>query len=178
MIKFITGNPGKLKEAQLILGEVEGLDIDLPEIQEIDPHKIIEAKLLEAQKHHDGEFIIEDTSLYIDELNGLPGPLSKWFLKTIGNEGISNIASNLSNQKGEAVTIIGYSGKNKEIEYFKGSVKGDIVKTAGTGFGWDPIFKPAGYDKTFGEMNETEKNAISMRKIAFEKLRKHLNENI
>jgi len=44
----------------------------LPELQEIDARKIIEAKLIEARKYHDGEFIVEDTSLYLNCLNGLP----------------------------------------------------------------------------------------------------------
>ena len=51
MIYFITGNAGKLAEAQAIIPEIEGLAVDLPEIQDIDPEAIIKAKLLEAQKH-------------------------------------------------------------------------------------------------------------------------------
>ena len=58
---FITGNKGKLAEVQSILGPIEALDIDLPEIQELDAHKIIRAKIEEAQKHQKGEFIVEDT---------------------------------------------------------------------------------------------------------------------
>ena len=84
---FITGNKGKLVEVQEIISSVEQLDIDLPEIQDIDAQEIIRAKLEEAQKHHQGQFIVEDTSLYLDCLNGLPGPLIKWFMKTIGNDG-------------------------------------------------------------------------------------------
>lgn len=61
---FITGNKGKLAEVQSILGNIEGLDIDLPEIQELDAHAIIKAKLTEALKHQTGTFIVEDTSLY------------------------------------------------------------------------------------------------------------------
>src|SRR3989344_6958047 len=87
-IYFITGNKGKLAEVQSILGNVEGLDIDLPEVQSLDAHEIIKAKLEEAKKHQTGEFIVEDTSLYFEALKGLPGPLIKWFMKTIGNDGL------------------------------------------------------------------------------------------
>jgi hypothetical protein len=52
-----------------VIKNIKQMDIDLAELQEIDPHKIIEAKLIEARKHHDGEFIVEDTSLYMDCLN-------------------------------------------------------------------------------------------------------------
>jgi inosine triphosphate pyrophosphatase len=168
---FITGNKGKLAEAQSILGDVEGLDIELPEIQSLDAHEIIKEKLEEAQKHHSGEFIVEDTSLYFDALNGLPGPLIKWFMKTVGNDGLYKMAESFRNFNAEAKTIVGYSNSNKEISFHEGTVRGSIVAPRGEGFGWDPIFQPNGHDKTFGEMSAEEKNSISMRKFAFEKLK-------
>lgn len=94
---FITGNKDKFEEVRSILTNIEQLDIDLPEIQEIDAKVIIKAKLLQALNHKEAEFILEDTSLYLDCLNGLPGPLIKWFMKTIGNEGLFNIIEELQN---------------------------------------------------------------------------------
>lgn len=175
MIKFITGNKGKIEEALQILGDVDSLDLDLIEIQEIDAQVIIEAKLKEAEKIHKGEFIVEDTSLYLDALGGLPGPLIKWFMKTIGNDGLYKIAEKLGENGAEAKTIIGYSDVDGKVKFFEGSVRGTISEPRGTGFGWDPIFIPSGYKKTFGEMTSNEKNEISMRKIAFEKLREYLD---
>jgi non-canonical purine NTP pyrophosphatase (RdgB/HAM1 family) len=178
MINFITGNVGKFDEIKSILGDVERMDIDLPEIQEIDPKAIIEAKLKEALKHHKGEFIVEDTSLYMDSLNGLPGPLIKWFLKTVGQAGLADIADKLGNRRAEAKTIIGYAKSETEIRYFEGSIAGRIVAPRGDGgFGWDQIFLPDGHDKTFGEMSRPEKNKLSMRKIATEKLKEFINSN-
>jgi non-canonical purine NTP pyrophosphatase (RdgB/HAM1 family) len=170
---FITGNKGKLAEVQSILGEVNGLDIDLPEIQELDAHKIIKAKLEEAQKHQKGNFIVEDTSLYFDGMNGLPGPLIKWFLKTVGNEGLHKLTE-IFGSGATAKTIIGYSDVSGHVEFFEGSIKGVIVPARVEGFGWDPIFQPEGYDKTFGELSAEIKNSFSMRKIAVEKLKEHL----
>lgn len=172
---FITGNKGKLAEVQSILGNVEGLDIDLPEIQELDAHKIIQAKLEEAQKDQKGEFIVEDTSLYFEAMNGLPGPLIKWFMKTVGNDGLYKMAQAFENFNAEAKTIIGYSDKNGNIEFFEGNIKGTIVSPRGEGFGWDPIFQPEGYSKTFGELSAEEKNSFSMRKIAIEKLKSSIS---
>lgn len=171
---FITGNKGKLAEVQSILGNVEGLDIDLPEIQELDAHKIIQAKLEEAQKHQKGEFIVEDTSLYFESLNGLPGPLIKWFMKTVGNDGLYKMAESFGNFNAEAKTIIGYSDSQNNIQFFEGNIKGTIVSPRGEGFGWDPIFQPDGYSKTFGELSAEEKNSFSMRKIALEKLKEKI----
>lgn len=172
---FITGNKDKLAEIQSILGSVEALDVDLQEIQELDAHKIIKAKLEEALKHHTGDFIVEDTSLYFEALNGLPGPLIKWFMKTVGNEGLYKIAQAFDNFNAEAKTIVGYSGRGGNIEFFEGSIRGTIVSPKGGGFGWDPIFQPEGYSKTFGELSADEKNSFSMRKKAAEKLKQHLD---
>lgn len=176
MLYFITGNENKFEEVKSILSiEIEQLDIDLPEIQEIDPHKVLEAKLLEAFNHHEGEFIVEDTSLYLDTLNGLPGPLIKWFQKTIGLDGLTDIAEKLGDNGGEARVVIGYAKNKDEMHFFSGTLKGTIVKERGeNGFGWDPIFQPGGYDKTFAEMTDQEKNEVSMRKIAVEKLKKFM----
>lgn len=177
MIYFITGNKNKIAEAKAILGDVEQYDIDLPEIQEIDAKKIITEKLLEGLKHKKGEFIVEDTSLYLDCLNGLPGPLIKWFLKTIGGQGIYDIAKAFNNFKAQAKTVIGYAKNEREIEFFEGVIEGVIIQpTVETDFGWDNIFKPNGHEVSFAEMSKDQKNEISMRKLALEELKKHLKE--
>src|SRR3989344_3582902 len=171
---FITGSKDKLSEMKAILGDVEQLEVALPELQDLDAQKVIEAKLKEALKHKTGTFIVEDTSLYLTALKGLPGPLIKWFMKTIGNEGLYKIAVSFENKEAEAKTIIGYTDGG-ETQFFEGSFRGSIVEPRGDkGFGWDPIFQPEGHSKTFAEMDATEKNLFSMRKVAAEKLRQHL----
>ena len=172
---FITGNKNKFAEIKAILPNIERLDIDLPEIQEIDAKKIVKAKLLEALNHRKAEFIVEDTSLYFDCLNGLPGPLIKWFIKTIGNKGLFNIVEKLGNTNAEAKTIVGYAKSPEKIHYFEGSIKGKIISPKGkSSFGWDPIFQPDKYSKSFAEMSREEKNNISMRRIALNKLKKFM----
>lgn len=179
MIHFITGNPSKLKEARAILGDIqiEQLDIELPEIQEIDAHKIIEAKLKEAHKHHQGELIVEDTSLYLDALGGtLPGPLIKWFEKGIGIMGVADIATKFGTHGAIATDLIGYMDASGSIHYFEGSIHGNVVYPRGEGgFGWDAIFQPDNYIKTMGEISAEEKNRISHRRKALTKLKEYLN---
>jgi len=131
MIYFITGNKNKFEEVKAILPSIEQLDIDLSEIQEIDAKEIIRKKLLEALNHAKGEFIVEDTSLYLDCLNGLPGPLVKWFLKKVGNNGLAEIVERMGNDRAEAKTIIGYAKNCEEIYFFEGTIKGRIVKPRG-----------------------------------------------
>ncbi len=172
---FITGNKNKFNEVKHFLGEVEQLEIDLPEIQSINPKEIVEAKLKEALKHKDGSFIIEDTSLYLSCLKGLPGPLIKWFLATIGRKGLFEIADKFSIYDAEAKTIIGYARNQNEISFFEGVIKGTIVEPKhDSDFGWDPIFQPEGYSKTFAEMTKEEKTKISMRGQALKKLKEFL----
>ncbi len=174
-IIFITGNKGKLKEAQSIISGITAKDTDLPEIQEVDAKKVIEAKLKEAYKHHKGEYIVEDTSLYFDCLNGLPGPLIKWFLEKLGEKKLFALSKKFNNQKAEAKTIIGYIDKKDRTKFFEGKIKGKIVSPKGAGgFGWDKIFMPEGYKKTFAQMSQEEKNKISMRKIALQKFAKYI----
>lgn len=176
-IIFITGNAGKLKEAQSILPEIVGKSIDLPEIQEIDAQKIISAKLEEARIRHKDIYIVEDTSLYFNCLNGLPGPLIKWFLESLGDQKLAEIALKLGNPKAEARTLIGYIDEKGRKSYFEGKIKGKIVLPRGKeGFGWDKIFLPDGYNITFGEMTREEKNKISMRKIALKKLTRFIRQ--
>ncbi len=179
MLYFVTGNQNKFKEIQAILDDVEQLDIDLPEIQDIDPKKIIEAKLQEALKHKSEACVVEDTSLYFECLNGLPGPLIKWFLKEMGTEGLTTLVAKMGNNRAEAKTVIGYAKTPDEIYFFEGSIKGSIVQPRGdTKFGWDPIFQPDGFDKTFAEMTLEEKNQVSMRRVATEKLKTFLYSDV
>lgn len=86
---FITGNARKFAEVQAVLPDIQQVDIDLPEIQSLDPHAIIRYKLAEAQKiYPHSQIIVEDTSLIFDAWHGLPGPLIKWYLQTVKDIGL------------------------------------------------------------------------------------------
>ncbi len=173
---FITGNKGKFEEVKRLIPSVSQKDIDLTEIQELEAKKIVAHKLQEALIHVKGECIVEDTSLYIDSLKGLPGPLIKWFLKTLGADGLSSLVLRYTDQSAVAKTIIGYAKNARDIHFFEGDIKGTIVKPRGDRvFGWDQIFQPEGSVKTFGEMNLEEKSKISMRRNAVLKLKHYLN---
>ncbi|MFA6250123.1 MAG: non-canonical purine NTP pyrophosphatase [Candidatus Shapirobacteria bacterium] len=173
-IYYITGNEEKFRETKLIIPEIEQLKIDLPEIQEIDSKKIIEAKIEEAKKQGATRFFVDDASLSLEAINGLPGPLIKWFMKTIGNEGLYEIADRFKNYRAAAKLVIGYCDLRGEIHYFEGEVRGKIVSPRGdTRFAWDRIFMPDGFEKTFSEMTVEEKNQISHRRIALNKLKEY-----
>ena len=179
-LKFVTGNKNKFEEVRSMLGlPLEQVEIDLPELQHIDAKKIISHKIEAAEHFAKGEYLIEDTSLYLDCLGGkLPGPLIKWFLETLGTGGIVGLVEKYQNNKAEAVTIFGYADKEGRVNFFEGRLCGSIVSYRGNNdFGWGPIFQPEGSLKTFGEMDRAEKHAISMRAIALYKLRNFLTKH-
>lgn len=129
MIYFITGNKNKFQEAKLIIPELEQLVVDLPEIQEVDPQVIIEAKLKQASHHHDDQLIVEDTGLYIKCLDSLPGPLIKWFHKTMGYPKLAELVSKYPNHQAEAKAVIGYFDQTN-IQFFEGKISGRLFYRA------------------------------------------------
>ncbi len=176
-IYFVTGNSNKVTQARRVIPELEQLDINLEEIQDDDPHKIISAKLQEAIKTGHSPVVVEDTSLYFDCLEGkLPGPFIKWFEK-LGLEKMYQIALAQGNYTARAQVIVGYHD-GQEMNFFESFLlEGNLVPPRGDrGFGWDPIFLPNGSEKTLAEMAPEEKAAISMRNDAFTKLRDFLNK--
>ncbi len=178
VLYFITGNNGKFLEAQKELApiQIEQKNIDLIEIQSLDTKEVIENKLKEALKQINGEYFVEDVSISLDALNGFPGPLIKWFLKAVGREGIYEICKSKNNFNAIAICTIGYSN-NSDIKFFEGEIKGKVVAPKGeSNFGWDPIFEPIGFNKTFAEMNPEEKNKISHRGIAVRKFKEFLTK--
>jgi len=170
---FVTGNSRKFAEVQSILRDVQQLDMDLPEIQDLDAKHVIRAKLRAARHYRAIELLVEDTSLSFRCLNGLPGPLIKWFLQALGDDGLYNIVRLLGDDRAEARTVIGYADSAGQVHFFEGTMPGRIVPPRGeNGFGWDRVFKPDGAEKTFAEMSDAEKNACSMRRTALEQFRR------
>ena len=175
-IYFATNNEGKLKEAHNILGiEVIGSGLEIDEIQSIDPVEVAVKKARAYYEKLKKPIFVEDVSVSIKALNGLPGPYIDAFMKTLSNEGIVEVMKGKNNRKVVAqATVVYVSEKGKE-EIFTGVVKGTISeKPKGTGFGWDPIFIPKGETKTFGEMTLDEKNRYSMRAKALKKFKEWL----
>ena len=173
---FITGNRNKFQEAKQVIPALELLEIDLPEIQSLDGKEIIEAKLREAMRHHDGEFIVEDLGISLECLGRLPGPLIKWFLKELGPQGIYELTAKYGNSKARIRYLLGYA-KSGSVEFFEIIVDGDIVEPRGShAFGFDPIFQPEGSERTYGEMTIEEKNAVSHRGQGLRRLREFLSQ--
>ena len=180
-LKFITSNKNKLREVQSLIGQnynIVDVDLELDECQG-EPSEILTKKLKEAINKTDGTspLIVEDTCLCFNALGGLPGPYIKHFLKKLKPEGLYQLLEGFQDKSGYALCTFGYTeGRNKPIHIFLGRVDGMIVSPRGEStFGWDPCFQPSGSTLTFAEMTPEEKNKISHRRRALEKMREYFD---
>lgn len=175
---FVTSSKDKFEEARLIIPQLVQKELELPEIQELDPRKIIEFKLKAACELSSKEtaIVVEDVSLNLAALGKLPGPFIKWFLKELGPEGVYKLAGALPSQRASVSCWIGLL-KDQCVSYFHATVDGEIVAPRGSnGFGFDSIFSPVGQEMTFAEMSRADKSTFSMRRKAFELLKVALSQ--
>ena len=173
-----TGNEHKARElAQLLARPVPRINLELPEIQAVAVEDVIEAKAREAYRLVGKPVLVEDTGLALAAWNGLPGALVRWFLDRVGNDGLCQMLQGYADRTAHAESCIGYFD-GVDCFVFRGVVTGHIVRIprGSGGFGWDPIFVPDGWDKTFAEMTQ-EKNFVSMRRLAVDQLKAFLEEH-
>ncbi|MFH0961068.1 MAG: non-canonical purine NTP pyrophosphatase [archaeon] len=180
-IIFVTGSKNKVEEAQAILSgwNVEQKEIDLPEIQSLESAEVVRAKVETAKSQVEGAFFVEDTSLHLACLNGLPGPMVRLFLLAIGREGLAELCYRLGNFSAEVKGTLGYSDGKDLVVVFQGGIRGKIVRPRGeSNFGWDSIFVPDGSEESFAQMGQVEKNKVSHRKIVLDKFKNFLDNEL
>jgi XTP/dITP diphosphohydrolase len=177
VIFFATGNVNKFNEARRVLGEyniaVGMLRIKSLEIQNDSLEEVAKASAVDAFEMCHLPLIVEDAGLFVDALNGFPGPYAAYVYKTIGNQGLLKLMQGIRARKAHFSSVVAYvSGDLKSPICFSGEIQGEIASEerrgdGKSGFGFDPIFKPDCSNKTFAEMNITEKNRYSHRASAF-----------
>ena len=166
---FVSSNNHKYQEAKKILNTF-GINLgffksELQEIQSSSLKDIAQQKAKDAFSKLKQPIIIEDDGLFVDSLDGFPGPYSSYIFKTIGNKGIISLVKN--NRKAKFVSIITYCDKNI-LQSFDAKIDGTISKSQkGKGWGYDPIFIPKNMKKTFAEIEN--KNELSHRFKALKK---------
>lgn len=188
-----TNNAHKLEEVRQILGNkflVKGLaDIgcheDIPETAETLEGNALQ-KVRYVHERYKVNCFADDTGLEVEALKGAPGVYTARFGQLNGygesHDAEANIACLLNKLQGEqnrkaqfrtAIALI----LNGEEHLFEGIVKGEILtsKSGEAGFGYDPVFAPEGHKESFAQMSATEKNAISHRGRAMQKLEQFLN---
>jgi non-canonical purine NTP pyrophosphatase (RdgB/HAM1 family) len=167
-IVFVTQNLNKVEDAKKLLPEfeIEHIDFEVPEIQSLDPKEIAEYKIKFAYDKVQKPCFVMDASLFLDCLNGFPGPFIKWHFKhTVGADKTCEIAK-LFNQFGcKWTTVLAYFD-GKETHFLEETVSGKLPeKPRGTnGYEWDVIFIPEGDTRTFAEMTFEEKQSYAVTK--------------
>ncbi len=186
---FATNNKHKLEEVQALMGD----KFQLKTLEEVGCFEDIPetGNTFEANASQKSRFIYEkfglncfsdDSGLEVDALNGEPGVFSARYSGSRDSE--ANLQLVLDKLHGKAQRsarfrcVISLILNGKEY-FFEGSVEGEITKerSGNAGFGYDPIFRPAGFDVTFADMNFDEKNSISHRGKAIERLVNFLKDN-
>lgn len=188
---FATNNKNKVKEIRAMLGdafniitlEEAGIDIDIPE-----PHHTLEENASEKSrtifKMTGQDCFGEDTGLEVDALNGAPGVISARYAgaQKSSADNIQKVLQEMqgqTNRQAQFRTVISLVWKGKEYQ-FEGVCPGTILPETqgGEGFGYDPIFQPAGADRSFATMTMAEKNQYSHRARATKKLIDWLQANV
>lgn len=187
-IVFATNNKNKLAEIREML---EGSGIEIVSLADIGCHDDIPetSDTLEGNALQKARYIHEkykmscfadDTGLEVDALGGAPGVYSARYAGGEGHDSEANMAKLLANLEDKAdrrarfrtvVALILDEEQGRE-ELFEGIVTGEIIRErrGGEGFGYDPVFRPDGYDHTFAELGHEVKNKISHRAKAVAKL--------
>lgn len=181
---FATNNAHKLEEVAAILGDkVEllslndiGCQTDIPETAEtLEGNALLKSSYIFKNYHLD--CFADDTGLEVEALNGAPGVYSARYAGGEGHDAQDNMLKLLheldgkENRKAQFRTAISLILDGKEY-LFEGVIKGEIIKEkrGDSGFGYDPVFMPEGYDRTFAELGNDIKNQISHRALAVQKL--------
>lgn len=173
-IKVVTGNKNKFNELNEIAKEyniqLEMINLPKFEIQADTLEEIVKYSAALVYSMIKEPIILEDSGLFIEALNGFPGPYTKYVRETIGIDGILKLMKNVENRRAYFKTALAYADES-EVRIFTGEVYGEISYEArgDKGFGFDPIFIPNGCKKTFAELDIHEKNKYSHRSKAFRK---------
>ncbi|MCW4006467.1 MAG: RdgB/HAM1 family non-canonical purine NTP pyrophosphatase [Candidatus Bathyarchaeota archaeon] len=179
VVFFATGNIHKFNEARVILTQNNIATAMLREkAMEIQSNSLVEIAVASAKDAYPRvnlPLIVEDAGLFIDALNGFPGPYAAYAYKTLGNDGILQLLQGTQNHKATFRSAIAYIDDTlTEPLCFEGEVTGEITQTQQasnpqTAFGFDPIFQPASTKQTFAQMTPQQKNQHSHRAKALQK---------
>ena len=177
-IGFATSNSHKFREVELVLRRlgvgVRRLRGKGLEIQSDDVVEVAKFASADAAKKYGRPLIVEDTGLFIDALGGFPGPYATFVFRSIGSEAILRLMGGKGKEEERRAAFrsaVAYCEPAGVPTVFRGSIVGAIAKRAAGrgGFGFDPIFIPAGHRHTMAQLSINEKCRISHRAEAVTK---------
>ncbi len=178
-LQVITSNIGKLNEFRAVLPNTEIIhnNEDCYEIQADTLEEVVISCIDQLLAKGLNDFILDDSGLFVDSLDGFPGVYSSYVLRTIGNEGLLKLMENVPDRTARFKSCIGaHIGSHTIIAHGECQGKIDFAQKGNGGFGFDPVFIPDGYDETFAELPLEEKNKISHRGNAIRSFAKQFEE--
>jgi XTP/dITP diphosphohydrolase len=168
-LTFITSNKGKLTEAKTRLEplgyQVIQNDLGYPEIQADTLQEVASYGVDCVRQRLKTAFFLEDSGIFISALKEFPGVYSKYVYQTIGLTGILTLLDKVTDRSAVFRSVIAYAQPGQAPALFVGECPGTLThEPRGTGgFGYDPLFIPQGWTKTFAEVSPQEKNTVSHR---------------
>ncbi|RLI28686.1 non-canonical purine NTP pyrophosphatase, RdgB/HAM1 family [Candidatus Bathyarchaeota archaeon] len=181
-VYFATSNKGKFLEvkrlAEAFSLQVEQAPIKGVEIQHESLAEIASQAVRQAYRKLKAPVMVEDAGLFIEALNGFPGPYSSYVYRKLGVQGILKLMEGERNRRAWFLSALAFKAPKMKVKVFLGRVDGEIVLQARgrKGFGFDPIFQPEGEKRTFAEMEPEEKNRFSHRGKALAELAEWLKK--
>ena len=187
-----TRNAHKTREFAQILGDryavcdLTGLP-EIPEVEEtgktLEENAVVKAR--SASEYLPSLVVADDSGLEVDALHGAPGIFSARYAgpQASDKENTEKLLNEIAHAEGNSTRyparfrcVLAIAEKSHLLQTFEGVAEGTIVcSPRGTaGFGYDPIFVPVGFDRTYAQLTDAEKNKISHRARALEKMRAHL----
>jgi XTP/dITP diphosphohydrolase len=178
-IRCVSSNPHKIAEFNRILSPLGHKITQLNQFKiEIQANSLEEIAIYSLDQISDINCFVEDAGIFIDILNGFPGPYSAYVFRTLGCAGLLQQLRNHENRKARFLSVIAFRDATGEKQIFRGETLGAIASEEQGlgGFGFDPVFIPEGTTKTYAEMSPSEKDAVSHRGKAARALALYLNE--
>ena len=181
-LKVVTSNDGKIKEFKQALEKTPvfhtNVSVPYPEVQASSLEEVVDFGLDNLKDKIQPPFIIDDAGVFVDGLEGFPGVYSRYVYDTIGLQGILKQMENLEDRQASFKCVLGLLLEDGTTHKFVGECKGRIIHEmrGDGGFGYDPIFIPDGFDRTFAELPPEEKNEISHRGRAMQNLLAFISE--
>ena len=189
-IVFASHNEGKIKEIKKLLAPYgikvkSALDMDLPDVEEtgktFEENSLLKSRTI--AKLVNKPCLADDSGLCVDALNGAPGVYSARYAPNRDfDKGMEKLLAEMEKSPNKSRNahfscVISLAWPDGQYKVFAGQVDGKIAfhKMGAGGFGYDPLFVPEGFTCSFAQMSQEEKNKISHRGLAVEKLKDFLN---
>ena len=176
-LTFVTRSEHKMLRYEQTLGVKLNVNpIPLDVIQKVDPGEVAVHKVQQAHQILRRPVFVEQSALAVRAWGGLPGGMTRSFVEALGMLNLCKMLDGFEDRYAEAIAVIAFTD-GELVRKFVGVLRGRIAdRPRGKVYGWNTIFIPEGFDKTFAELADEEIQSISMRRPAIFEFMRFLKE--